>query len=57
MDPQDDAQKVKEIYDEAIKKLESLGFEHKSIVRSYLKEVESKQIEDLKQSLESELSK
>lgn len=51
MTPQEQAKKIEEIYDEAIKKLEKLERERKEIVRSYIKELEDKKVGAIRASL------
>ena len=57
MTPQEQAQKIEEIYNEAIKKLEELGTERKEIVRNYIKELEAQKVDAIRASLGLENNK
>ncbi len=56
MDTDENSQKIKTIYDEAIEKLEALGVERKMIVKDYIAELEKQKIEAIKKKLEFNLS-
>ena len=58
MTPQEQAKKIEEIYNEAMKKLEELGKERanlvkkrKDAIRSYIKDLEAKKIDAIRASL------
>ncbi len=51
MTPEEQAKKIKEIYDEAMQKLEKLGGERKEIIRNYIKELENQKINAIRASL------
>jgi hypothetical protein len=58
MTPQQQADRIKEIYDEAIKKLDSLAVEREGllrerqeIIKGHIKELEVQKIEAIRQSL------
>lgn len=51
MIPEEQAKKIEEIYNEAIKKLEDLGKERKIIVAGYIKELEAQKIDAIRTSL------
>jgi len=51
MTPQEQASKIEEIYNEAMKKLEELGKERQDIVRAYIKELEVQKISAIRASL------
>ena len=51
MTPQEQAKKIEEIYNEAIKKLEELGAERKEIIRDYIKELEAQKVDAIRASL------
>lgn len=58
MTPEEQSQKIKEIYDEAIKKLELLGEERnnlikerKDIIREYIKDLEIKKMDAIRTSV------
>lgn len=51
MTPQEQAQKIKEIYDDAKKKLEELNKERKGIVTKYIKELEAQKIDAIRASM------
>ena len=51
MTPKEQAQKIEEIYNEAIKKLEKLNKERKGIVSSYIKELETQKIDAIRASM------
>lgn len=51
MTTQEQAKKIEEIYDEAIKKLEELNKERKGIVFSYIKELETQKIDAIRASM------
>ena len=57
MTPQEQAQKIEEIYNEAIKKLEELGTERKEIVRNYIKGLEVQKVDAIRASLGLENNK
>ena len=57
MTPQEQAKKIEEIYNEAIKKLEELGAERKEIVRNYIKELEAQKVDAIRASLGLENNK
>ncbi len=50
MNPEE-AKKIIEIYEEAITKIKILGVERQLIIKQYIRELEEKKIEILKQSL------
>lgn len=51
MKTQDQAKKIEAIYNEAIKKLEELDKKRKSIIISYIKELETKKIDAIRASI------
>jgi hypothetical protein len=51
MTPQEQAKKIEEIYNEAIKKLENLDKKRKGIVSSYIKELEAQKIDAIRASI------
>lgn len=51
MTPKEQAKKIEEIYNEAIKKLEELGKERQGIIRDYVKELEAQKIDAIRASL------
>jgi len=58
MTPEEQAKKIEEIYNEAIKKLEKLGLERANLVkerqdaiRGYIKDLEAKKIEAIRASI------
>ncbi len=51
MTPQEQAQKIEEIYDEAIKKMQELSKEKHQIIREYIKELEAQKIGAVRASL------
>jgi hypothetical protein len=51
MTPQEQAKKIEEIYNEAIKKLEELDKKRKGIVSSYIKELEAQKIDAIRASI------
>lgn len=51
MTPEEQAKKIEEIYNEAIKKLGELGAERKEIISSYIKELESQKVNAIRASL------
>ena len=58
MTPEEQAKKIEEIYNEAIKKLEKLGLERANLVkerqdaiRGYIKDLEEKKIEAIRASI------
>ena len=51
MTQQEQAQKIEEIYSEAIKKLEELSKERKGIIQGYIKELEAQKIGAIRASL------
>lgn len=51
MTPQEQAKKIEEIYNEAIKKLEELDKERKGIISSYIKELEAQKIDAIRASI------
>ncbi len=51
MTPEEKAKKIEAIYDEAMKKLETLGLERQGIIRNYVKELESQKISTIRDSL------
>ncbi|MEI7765466.1 MAG: hypothetical protein WCI93_02665 [bacterium] len=51
MTQQEQAQKIEEIYSEAIKKLEELSKERKGIIQGYIKELETQKIGAIRASL------
>ena len=57
MTPQEQAQKIEEIYNEAIKKLEELGTERKEIIRNYIKGLEVQKVDAIRASLGLENNK
>lgn len=52
MTQQEQAYKIEEIYNKAIKKLDELNKERKSIVSSYIKELETQKIDAIRASME-----
>ena len=54
MTPQEQAEKIEEIYNEAIKKLEELNKKRKSIVANYIKELEAQKIDAIRASMLSD---
>lgn len=51
MTKEEQAKKIEEIYDEAMRKLEELNKERKGIVTSYVKELEAQKIDAVRASL------
>ena len=51
MTQDEQAKKIEEIYNEAIKKLEELGKERQSIIGGYIKELEKQKIDAIRASL------
>lgn len=51
MTKEEQAQKIEEIYNEAMRKLEELGKERKSIIAGYIKELEAQKIDAIRASL------
>ena len=51
MTPQEQASKIEEIYNEAIKKMEELGKERQDIIRGYIKELEAQKADAIRASL------
>ncbi len=51
MTPQEQAKKIEEIYNEAMKKLDELGGERKEIIRNYIKELETQKVGAIRKSL------
>ena len=51
MTPEEQAKKIEEIYNEAMKKLASLGNQHKEIIHNYIKELELKKVDAIRASL------
>lgn len=51
MTQQEQAKKIEEIYNEAIKRLEVLDKERKGIVTSYIKELEAQKIDAIRASM------
>jgi mRNA-degrading endonuclease RelE of RelBE toxin-antitoxin system len=51
MTPEEQAKKIEEIYNEAIKKLEELGKQRQEIVSGYVKELEDQKINAIRASL------
>ena len=51
MTSSEQAKKIEEIYNEAIKKLEELNKERKGIVSSYIKELETQKIDAIRASM------
>jgi len=51
MTPQEQASKIEEIYNEAIKKMEELGRERSAIVAEYIRGLEAQKIEAIRTSL------
>lgn len=51
MTPQEQAQKIEEIYNEAIKKLTELEKERKGIIGGYIKELEAQKIDVIRASI------
>ncbi len=51
MTPQEQASKIEEIYNEAIKKLDELGKERQGIIRGYIKELETQKADAIRASL------
>ncbi len=51
MTPQEQAKKIEEIYNEAIKKLDELSKERKSIVGNYIKELEAQKMDAIRASI------
>jgi len=54
MTAQEQAKKIEEIYNEAIKKLAELDKERKCIVSSYIKELEAQKIDVIRASILSD---
>ncbi len=50
----EESQKIIQIYEEAIAKIKELGIERQSIIKQYIKELEEKKIELLRQSLNNQ---
>jgi len=48
---EEQAEKIKEVYSEAIKKLEELNQERKSIIGIYIKELETQKIDAIQASI------
>lgn len=51
MTPQEQAQKIEEIYNDAITKLDLLAQERKEIIKGYIKELESQKVKAVRDSL------
>lgn len=51
MSPEEQAKKIEDIYNDAIKKLGELGNERKDIIRNYIKELEAQKIDAIRASL------
>ncbi|MEJ0002253.1 MAG: hypothetical protein WDN09_03745 [bacterium] len=51
MTEEEKAKKIKEIYDEAVAKLDTLARKRSEIVKDYIKELENKKIEALRSNL------
>lgn len=51
MTPKEQADKIEEIYNEAMKKLAELGGERKEIIRNYIKELEDQKVGAIRASL------
>ena len=51
MSPEEQAKKIEEIYNEAIKMLGELGSERQEIIRNYIKELEAQKIDAIRSSL------
>jgi hypothetical protein len=51
MTPEEQAKKIEEIYNEAMKKLAALGNQHKEIIHDYIKELEIKKVDAIRASL------
>jgi len=51
MTPQEEAKKIEEIYNEAMKKLEELSGERKGIISGYIKELETQKINAIRASM------
>lgn len=51
MTPEEQAKKIEEIYNEAIKKLEALGQERQGIIKNYIKELEAQKVDAIRASL------
>ncbi len=54
MTKEEQAKKVEEIYNEAIKKLDELSKERKGIIGNYIKELEAQKIEAIRTSILSD---
>jgi len=48
---EEQAQKIKEIYDKAIAELDELGRQKQQIIKKYIKELEEQKIETLRKTL------
>ena len=51
MTPQEQAKKIEEIYNEAMRKLGELGGERKGIISLYIKELEAQKINAIRASI------
>lgn len=51
MTPEEQAQKIEEIYNEAMAKLEMLSKEKNEIVKGYIKELENQKVNAIRDSL------
>ncbi|MDB4984530.1 MAG: hypothetical protein JWM20_709 [Patescibacteria group bacterium] len=51
MTPEQQAEKIKEIYDEAIRKLDEIGHERQEIIKAYIAKLESQKIDAIRASL------
>ncbi len=51
MTSEEQAKKIEQIYNEAMKKLAELGNQHKTIVHDYIKELEANKVDAIRASL------
>ncbi len=51
MTKEEKTQKIEEIYNEAMRKLEELSKERKEIIQSYIKELEAHKIDEIRASI------
>ena len=52
MTPEEQIQKIEEIYNEAIREIEKLNTERQKIISLYIKELETKKMEAIRASIE-----
>lgn len=55
MTPEEQAKKIEQIYNEAMRKIAELSNQHKEFIHNYLKELESKKADAIRVSLEAKL--